>query len=53
MITWPDLRFPPINLWNAPGCRARVKRIVPRKPQHGRPGRILPQQRIKTLLAGR
>lgn len=33
MITWPDLKFPPINLWTAPRLAAQPESIKKATPK--------------------
>lgn len=50
-MIWPDLVFPPINLWNAPKVRVRPARRVARKTTRRPQQRLQTQQRIRALLA--
>lgn len=55
MITWPDLRIPPINLWNAP--RVQLPSTVPThraQPTNGHRGQFRPvTAEIQQLLKAR
>lgn len=53
-IPWPDLRFPPINLWNAPLLAVALERTrEPTKASLRVKPRAAPHAVMNRLLAGR
>jgi len=53
MIEWPDLKFPPINLWVVPELNRTPSRPVEKRDRTRRSPRSLPHQQIKALLRPR
>lgn len=57
-IAWPDLRFPPINLWNAPLQRCVQEVIKPDlapkvRVTAGQRGATRPHLTLSRILSGR